>query len=137
MQWTQFLETGFPEIDSQHKELFSVANNFVSAIIEEREKDEIARVFKFLEDYIVFHFSNEEKLLAEKGYPDLEKHVLQHNYFKRHFEALKAAYEVGGVTPELVSGVHKHVVGWLALHIANTDISWANYLKSRPASPQT
>lgn len=60
MQWTEDLSVGVDRIDEQHKELFEKINDLVEAIKSHTCKYKIGDVVKFLEDYVVFHFGQEE-----------------------------------------------------------------------------
>ena len=125
--WNEYLETGYEEIDKQHKELFARVHKYVRAISEERGDEEIDQLFKFLKDYVTFHFSTEEALLASKNYPELPKHHSQHKYFLTRFQELYREYETGRVTDHLKQSLHREVVGWLMNHVAKTDKEWVNY----------
>ena len=131
LQWTDFLLTGNAEIDNQHMELFTVVNAFVQAIIDERDKQEVDKLFKFLEDYTVMSFGAEEKMLEAEHYPDLAIHKAQHAYFKRTFDALKRRYEHLGHSEQLVKDTHRDVASWLLNHVAKGDQQWATFLKNK------
>jgi len=127
--WNEYLETGYPEIDKQHKELFARVHKYVKAISDERADEEIDQLFKFLKDYVTFHFSTEEALLASKNYPDLPRHHSQHRYFLTRFQELYREYERGRITEHLKQALHREVVGWLMNHVAKTDKEWVTYLQ--------
>lgn len=54
------LSTGVRSIDDQHKELFDKINNLLAACREGKGKEEVAKVMKFLSDYVIDHFGTEE-----------------------------------------------------------------------------
>ena len=60
MDWTDKLSVGIEIIDTQHKELFLRINDLVAAIKQSVCKYKIGDVVKFLGDYIIFHFGEEE-----------------------------------------------------------------------------
>ncbi len=49
-------------------------------------------------DYTSFHFADEEKLLASRGYPKTEAHKALHLRFVEEFMALKRKINDEGVT---------------------------------------
>ena len=85
MEWSEKLSIGVDLIDSQHKELFLKINGLVAAIKDHTCKYKISDVIKFLEDYIVFHFSEEEAYMRHNDYPEYLRHKAQHNYFMESF----------------------------------------------------
>jgi hemerythrin-like metal-binding protein len=137
LQWNEFLLTGNYEIDEQHMELFTVVNAFVQAIIDERDKEEVDKLFKFLDEYTVMSFGGEEKMLETEGYPDLSIHKAQHAYFKRTFSALKRRYDMLGHSEQLVKDTHRDVANWLLNHVAKTDQQWAAFIKNKKAGYKT
>ena len=62
IEWTEDLATGVNKIDNQHKELFKRINNLLEACNQGRGKNEVEKVIKFLDDYVIIHFSEEENI---------------------------------------------------------------------------
>lgn len=129
LQWTPAIATGNETIDNQHKELFDRVNAFAHAITQEAEAEQLEPTLKFLEEYIAFHFSAEEKLLADNGYPDLAVHKSQHAYYVRNLQNIKLEYARKGPSPEITDLVYKHVTTWLLAHIEKADGAWAAWLR--------
>ena len=63
MEWTDDLSVGVELIDEQHKELFNRINDLVTAIKSATCTYKLPDVIQFLEDYIVKHFSEEERYM--------------------------------------------------------------------------
>ncbi|MDR1579872.1 MAG: hypothetical protein LBS35_05905, partial [Synergistaceae bacterium] len=61
MLWSKTLETGIPNIDEQHKELFNQVDILIDGKNANRHKD----VLDYLETYIAKHFADEQKMHAE------------------------------------------------------------------------
>lgn len=123
--------TGVAEIDSQHKELFAAVNSFVQSILDGREKDDIATLFRFLDHYANVHFATEEALLEKENYPEINIHKAQHNYFRTAFAKLKARCDNEGYSQDILNDAHRNVSSWLLNHVAKTDKHWAQFIKSR------
>lgn len=136
MEWTEKLSVGVDLIDSQHKELFSKINELVSAIKQQTCKYKISDVIQFLEEYIVFHFGEEEKYMRENGYPGYPRHREHHKTFMENFQELKrelrkleggkrrGSYELSVMTNQVV-------VDWILDHIAEVDRKFGEFLKER------
>ena len=73
------LVTGNEMIDSQHKVLIEKINDLVASCEEKKDKLNAVRLLNYLADYTEFHFSAEEKLQEEIGYPGIEEHKKKHD----------------------------------------------------------
>ncbi len=134
MEWTEDLSVGNKTIDGQHKELFVKINDLVLAINNSVCKYKIGDVIKFLDDDIVFHFGEEEKMMQKSSYPGYKAHKAQHEDFKRNFSALKhdLAKLDGGKKPgsyDLSVRTNQIVVDWILEHIAMVDKKLGEFLK--------
>ena len=138
MQWTDELSVGVEIIDTQHKELFLRINDLVAAIRQSACKYKIGDVVKFLGEYITFHFSEEEKLMKQCGYPALKQHREHHKKFIANFKRIKARIPEleGGAKPgsyDLSMETNQIIVDWILDHIARVDKAFGEFLKDRPA----
>ena len=136
MEWTEKLSIGVDLIDSQHKELFVKINELVAAIKDHTCKYKITDVIRFLEDYIVFHFSEEEEYMRRNDYPGYLRHKARHDFFMENFIELKKELQKleGGKrrgSYELSVMTNQIVVDWILDHIAEVDKRFGEYLKSR------
>jgi len=136
MKWTPDLATGVELIDDQHKELFTRINDLVDAIKQHTCKYKISDVVQFLDDYIVLHFGEEEKMMQQYAYPDYPAHKAQHTTFIANFTELKK--EVlkleGGKKPgsyDLSVETNQVVVDWILEHIARVDKKLGNFIQNR------
>jgi len=88
--WDSSLETGVDVIDIQHRQLFEMINR-----LHEKNEDPDADRVAFLatldrmEQYARFHFSEEEALMQQAGYPALEEHRGKHEEFRQRIETLQ------------------------------------------------
>jgi hemerythrin-like metal-binding protein len=136
MQWTKDLSVGIEKIDEQHRELFEKINDLVAAVKQSTCKYKIGDVIKFLEDYIAFHFGEEENYMVEFGYPGYEAHKVQHEKFKKNFNELKKELPKleGGTKPgsyDLSVETNQVVVDWILDHIAKVDKNLGEFLKGK------
>ena len=134
MEWTEDLATGNETIDTQHKELFRRINDLVLAVHQSVCKYKISDVIKFLEDYISFHFDEEEGLMQGRSYPGYKAHKAQHEKFKRNFVRLKKDLIKldGGKKPGsygLSVRTNQIVVDWIVEHIARVDRLFGEFLR--------
>lgn len=116
-------------IDSQHKELIARIKQFVDSCEKGSSKIQAIQMLDYLSDYTNFHFSEEEKLQKEVGYPGLAEHQKKHEEFKKTLHELDVFLEESeGPTDAFVTQVEANVVNWLFQHIKTFDRSVAEYI---------
>ena len=131
VNWTIDLATGSEEIDNQHKELFLRMNRFLEACRDERGIAEAGNMLKFLDDYVVFHFSEEERAMTVQNYPDLDLHRSEHVQFARHLVELKEDLSRQKHGIGLILKVNRLVFDWMTNHIRVSDKALGSFLKSK------
>jgi hemerythrin len=131
IEWSEDLATGVNEIDNQHKELFKRINNMLEACNQGKGKEEVDKVIKFLEDYVVTHFTAEEKYMTTFDYPEYSAHKSQHLWFIENFSGLKRKIETEGVGVHIVILTNNLVVDWLINHIRKLDKALGGFLKAK------
>jgi len=129
IEWQDCLSVGVLEIDIQHKLLFERFNSFLQACQSEADHDKVHRLFWFLEAYAVTHFSEEEKLMQESGFPDLPRHRKQHEEFAAEIARVKERLRSEGPSPTLVSGLTTFISDWLVRHISQMDRAIGSHLQ--------
>lgn len=123
------LITGNKTIDDQHKELISRIDQFIKVCENKDGKVTAIKMLDYLADYTEFHFSAEEKLQQDVGYPGLTDHKAKHEEFKNTITALHSYLdELDGPDEAFVNRVKNKVVDWLFGHIETFDRSVAEYI---------
>ncbi len=129
IEWSERYSIGVEEIDNQHRELFARFNSLLSACKEGVGQQEVIRLLQFLGDYVVEHFSAEEKLQVACGYPDYNKHRLEHEKFKHQLADLQDQLTAESSGLYLVIVTNKVLVDWLVKHITQMDMEVGKYLR--------
>lgn len=129
IEWSERYSIGVEEIDNQHKELFLRFNNLLNACKSGVGNKELYRLFLFLGDYVVEHFSAEEKLQLACGYPDCDRHHLEHEKFKHQLADLKDQFTLENPGFYLVILTNKVLIEWLIKHITQLDMEVGKYLQ--------
>ena len=83
IHWNEDLSVGIPEIDQEHQRFISLVNDLNYAIAEREEKAEVERRLRLVVADATTHFEHEERLFAEYGYPDAERHAELHAELNR------------------------------------------------------
>ena len=127
-QFDDSLVTGNEMIDTQHKELIEKINQLLKACEEGDAKVKAIKMLDYLSEYTDFHFSAEEKLQEEIGYPGIKEHKEKHQEFVKTVEELhEMLVEEEGPSEAFVKQVQKNVVDWLYNHIKGFDRQVAEY----------
>jgi diguanylate cyclase (GGDEF)-like protein/hemerythrin-like metal-binding protein len=72
--WRGEWESGNRLIDEEHRLLLDLANELLDLTLSRSEKAQVKALVERLFDHIDTHFADEERVLAELGYPDLAAH---------------------------------------------------------------
>ena len=128
-QWTSDLETGNRIIDRQHRELIDAINRLLESCSRGQGRTEIESTLKFLNNYIIRHFSDEEALQQRYKYPDKVRHKQYHEAFKRSVAEIVAEFEQSGASIAFVAKVNSVIAGWLISHIKREDVKVAAHIK--------
>ncbi|QMT31773.1 bacteriohemerythrin [Alysiella filiformis] len=120
--WTADLDTGFHDIDEQHKQLVHHINELHAA--HEAQNAEQMNISLFdLISCTMNHFAYEEEMLAESGYHLLEAHKRVHqNFVDKLVEYQMKMMENPNVAEELLNILD----GWLFRHIRINDHGYIN-----------
>ena len=78
IEWTDNLSVGIDSIDEQHKKLVNIINALNDAILSGESNNLLIQIFNNLATYTNVHFTYEENMFAEFGYPDSVEHKKQH-----------------------------------------------------------
>jgi len=128
--WSSALETGHPLIDSQHKELIRMVNELFEECTHGHAADQISKTVDFLFSYTKKHFSEEEALQQQSGYPDYQNHRQLHEDLFKKVAGLSAELKVSGPTPTLINKIIREVGDWLVSHIQHQDTKVAAHIKA-------
>lgn len=127
MLWNSTLETGIPQIDAQHKELFRQVD-----ILMDRSNDaRIPQTLDFLTKYVVKHFTDEQNMHVATNYPKAAAHRALHVAFVKVFKEKKQLYETSGHGLQSVMDINKLVMNWLKDHIMVHDMEFARFYKAK------
>ncbi len=130
--WHDNLASGSPEIDGQHKELFTRVNALLAAFEKGTAgREEISKIVQYLTEYVVFHFGTEEKHMDTFKYSSSTQHKAQHEQFVKSFLKLKDRLLMEGINDSLAGETRELAVDWLLNHIKYSDRALGMFLKHK------
>ncbi len=116
LDWKDSYNIFHDEIDNQHKKLFSIFNNLVKALKENKSENIIQFTLTNLLDYSNYHFADEELFMQEENNKHITHHIANRTIFIDQIKEFKKL-EVEG-DPELASKIYTFLNDWISHHIA-------------------
>jgi len=118
-------------VQAEHKKLFEMANQLFEAGKNNKTKEFIADMLKFLDDYTRKHFKDEEAYMQSINYPGLTDQKKLHADFIAALDKLKKEYQESGGSIIVILNANQMVVDWLLKHISIEDKKIGAYANSR------
>jgi hemerythrin-like metal-binding protein len=128
-EWDKRFETGIGTVDSQHMRLVDLVNLTGDILLEGKaSEDELQQVFSQLADYTVYHFNEEESLMAANKLDarHVDAHKVQHAEFLKQVTMM---WESRHVADNPAAMLHGFLSSWLTLHILGQDQEMARILE--------
>jgi len=124
---TKDMEVGVAKIDAQHKELVDRINAVIAMGTKSATLEETEKTLKFLGDYVVKHFNDEEALQKQANYPKLAEHQTQHKQFIQAFEDLKKEFVKSGPSAKFTLELSNSAINWVVRHIKSSDKEFGKF----------
>ncbi|PAW76177.1 MAG: hypothetical protein B9S32_16295 [Verrucomicrobia bacterium Tous-C9LFEB] len=115
------MSTGVETVDQQHRQLIDMVNQLETAAREGKARHEVDRMLNFLGEYVQIHFSAEERIMAERQCPALEKNKKAHAALIATYGQWRDKYEKEGAKLSLVMDLKNILCKWLVSHICGVD----------------
>ena len=131
--WSQKIETGVKVLDDQHRQYFSLVNDYLATAAKATTNDdrhsELVERLNFLRRYAIEHFDTEQKIMKDAGYQDYQQHLEEHKYFLMHVGALYKQTCNEEQSDKLTREVYYYTLEWFIGHIQFTDMKMVEFLK--------
>lgn len=126
--WDRSLETGNEEIDSQHQQLFELAQELESSIRGGAGSEDLKGPLARFLDLTIEHFQTEERVMQEMRYPGYGAHVA------KHCDLVAKGHELNGMAAygrRITEESARFLGAWLRHHIKEEDQAFAAYCRDR------
>jgi len=131
IEWNDSLSVGVDLIDEQHKTLLERLNDLSKAVEMSHGETETGKTLDFMVDYTDFHFSAEERLMTEQGYPGLDHQKKQHEEFRNTLRHMVEDFREEGATRALATSINVFLANWLINHIKGVDLKLGKFLNEK------
>ena len=126
--WENKYVLGVKIIDEQHKHLFDLTNELYEKchLGESAVHDQFIKTLHMLVEYVVVHFSTEEKIMEHIGYPRIAEQREQHTAFT--MKVIEESKKFGSGTSDVPQDLVHFLRDWIVSHIAVYDKVLADHI---------
>ena len=129
IQWQDSFKIGHDATDKQHRKLVGMIAALQQAIADNKADEAMSLTLKELVDYTQYHFRDEEKLMVEIGYADIEHHKYLHRQMLE--QVVQILTDIKSGKPFNASDLVEYLTSWLTGHIAGEDGKIGEALKAK------
>lgn len=135
IEWKESFSIGVDEVDNQHKELLRHFDGLLVACEKGQGRDEVKRLYSFLDSYVVHHFRSEEAIQQQYEYPGYAVHKQEHDNFINRIKTMEEKIvETGDVEVAHLIETNNLMLEWLIKHISYTDMELGKFMRSRQSA---
>jgi hemerythrin len=124
--WTYELNLGIEVIDEQHIRIVEYINELDDARISNNKREEVGRIIEAMMGYTISHFTFEESMQEEAGYPYIKDHKKVHELFISKIAGFQERFNQGA---DVADDLHKLLFNWLYSHIQHDDLDYVEIVK--------
>jgi methyl-accepting chemotaxis protein len=128
MPWSNDLVLGVALQDEDHKRLVMLINELHAAMRQRGGREAMRQVLVELVKYTQYHFTREERLMVDHGYPRHEQHHKYHEGFVQKVDDFMRKFE--NESASLSIETMAFLKDWLRDHICERDRHVAGYLNT-------
>ena len=129
LTWNHASSTGVKAMDDQHGILMDTLNDLRLALVHGSGRDQVCDGLNRLIEFTRMHFSNEERLLEQTGYPGVAEHRDAHQRLLGQIEdaALRAQHNDEVHMRSLLLFLRD----WFTMHVEDLDRQYGKWLNER------
>ena len=128
-EWNARYELGVRELDDHHRKLVEILNKAYDLILYSYDEEKLHAILSELVKYTDYHFSSEEQMMKETGFPARKMHMSSHATFKEHLAGLRKSSRSSD--PHVINEMVLFLWDWLNRHILDHDKKFAVYLSRK------
>jgi len=128
-RWTEAYSVHIALLDQQHQGLFATVDELNQAMSAGNGNEALQPILGKLMEYAQVHFSAEESLMEEHGFPGFSTHRYEHEMFRKNVAMFLEEYKAGkrGVPVTLMFFLQN----WLKDHVQHADKLYSGFLNAR------
>jgi len=130
IDWSDLLSVGISKMDDEHKELFSRINDLLKGLLGQEGNYDLPHLVSRVNEYIQYHFRDEEKMLASYKYPGLNEQIKLHGIYENEFRIIEEKLRSGEFDAGLLIQIQDKIVNWLLEHIGKVDKKYGDFINN-------
>ncbi len=134
--WNKRYDVNVRELDEQHKQLAEFVNVMNDAVKAREDRATILKGIADLIEHARLHFSTEESLMQQYGYPDYDKHKQEHKDLLNLLSDIKGkfvkrSHSFADFDYDLADNWLVIHTDWFSVHITHSDRDLGVFLNER------
>jgi len=132
-RWSARYETGFAEIDAQHRRFVAQINRLGLLRVRGGHAADVDALISFLTEYTTSHVDREETLMQAAGVSEehLAAHCRAHQAFPDQVRKLLA--DAGEDVPRTIDSLLPYLIEWAVVHLLDADLRMAAEIRALSA----
>lgn len=130
IKWTNSFAVGIETLDNHHKKLFDIINELHEAMMTGKSQNKMKELITKLKEYTLFHFNEEEKVLAKAGYEELKDQKQAHKEFIEKILSIEKKIIDDQRAPVSIE-TSIYLNRWLQDHIKGKDKKYADTISNK------
>jgi hemerythrin len=127
--WKDEYSVGVEKFDHQHQHLFEITNKLIEHFDAYKNPGLVSEMLTEMINYAREHFTAEEVLMQEYGYPEIKSHKKQHDYFINTTAELAISFMDNKNTT--AGEIAEFLMLWLTTHILKSDMKYKEFFKAK------
>ena len=127
--WKDEFSVGVDQFDRQHQHLFEIINKLATQPNTGPDLHLATETLKEMFDYAQEHFTDEEELMRQYDYPEIENQLQQHAYFRK-ITAEFCSYPEDKKAETLYE-IAEFLNIWWVNHILRFDMKYKEFFKEK------
>jgi len=132
MTWSHACSTGVKAMDDQHGILMDTMNDLRLALVHGSGREQVSEHLSQLIEFTRLHFSSEERLLEQHGFPGIAEHRNAHQRLLGQIE--EAAHRARNSDDVHLQPLLSFLRDWYLEHIEEQDQKYGAWLNERGIS---
>jgi hemerythrin len=129
LEWSEKYSVGIPQIDRHHRMLIAFINGLGETRQAGGDVEKLGRILDELVAYTRMHFSYEETLFDQYGYPEQDGHREDHRRLVARVQEFVERYKSG--KGDLGNELLDFLQHWLDHHILEDDMAYSAFLREK------
>ncbi len=127
LEWNDDYSVGIDLIDAQHRGLMNLLNELNAYQEDEPESRDFEQIIDDLINYVSEHFATEEAFFEETAYPQMDQHIIEHQFFVEKVNDIASDYYSMDVKD--IRQMIEFLSNWYSKHIMKTDRKYIAHLR--------